>query len=122
VENLLAVARLRARARLAGLSDITVVGSNVRFSPVELPESRQVRVQRLYPRTVLKQATATMLVPMPRAVPGTSAGSGSTRSGTGQTVSLGAPPLRDRELLAWCEQLIDEVLTGAKPAGPDLAG
>jgi hypothetical protein len=55
-------------------------------------------------------------------VPGTSAGSGSTRSGTGQTVSLGAPPLRDRELLAWCEQLIDEVLTGAKPAGPDLAG
>ncbi|HBW20052.1 MAG TPA: transcription-repair coupling factor [Actinobacteria bacterium] len=122
LENLLAVARLRARARLAGLSDITVVGSNVRFSPVELPESRQVRVQRLYPRTVLKQATATMLVPMPRAVPGTSAGSGSTRSGTGQTVTLGAPPLRDRELLAWCEQLIDEVLTGAKPAGPDLAG
>jgi hypothetical protein len=52
----------------------------------------------------------TMLVPVPRAAPGTRAGSGSTRAGTGQTVSLGAPPLRDTDLLAWCEELIEAVL------------
>ena len=40
VDNLLAVARLRAVARQAGLTDITLQGNKIRFSPVELPESR----------------------------------------------------------------------------------
>jgi transcription-repair coupling factor (superfamily II helicase) len=110
VECLLTVARLRSSARRAGLTDITQQGGNIRFSPVELPDSRQVRVQRLYPRTVLKPPVRTMLVPVPKAAPGTRPGSGSTRAGTGQTVSLGAPPLRGAELLAWCEELIEAVL------------
>jgi transcription-repair coupling factor (superfamily II helicase) len=125
VENLLAVARLRAVARGAGLTDITLQGNHIRFGPVELPESRQVRVQRLYPGTVLKSAVRTMLVPVPKAVPGTRAGSGSTRAGTGQTISLGAPPLRDTELLAWCEELIGSVLAGLaseRTAGDGAAG
>jgi transcription-repair coupling factor (superfamily II helicase) len=115
VESLLTVARLRAQARRAGLTDITLQGNHVRFSPVELPDSKQVRVQRLYPRTLLKPAVRTMLVPVPKAAPGTRAGS--TRAGTGQTVSLGAPPLRNTELLAWCEELIESVL-GEAPGGP----
>jgi transcription-repair coupling factor (superfamily II helicase) len=110
VECLLTVARLRAQARQAGLTDITQQGGNIRFSPVELPDSRQVRVQRLYPRTLLKPAVRTMLVPVPKAAPGTRPGSGSTRAGTGQTVSIGAPPLRGADLLAWCEELIEAVL------------
>jgi transcription-repair coupling factor (superfamily II helicase) len=109
VENLLAVARLRSVARQAGLTDIALQGNYIRFAPVELPESRQVRVQRLYPGTVLKQAVRNMLVPVPKAGAGTRAGSGSTRAGTGQTISFGAPPLRDQELLAWCEELISSV-------------
>jgi transcription-repair coupling factor (superfamily II helicase) len=117
VENLLAVARLRAVARQAGLTDVMLQANSVRFGPVDLPESRQVRVQRLYPGTVLKPTVRTMLVPVPKAVPGTRAASGSTRAGTGQTISLGAPPLRDTELLAWCEELIVSVLEGLQPAG-----
>ncbi len=109
VENLLAVARLRARARRSGLTDITLQGNHIRFSPADLPDSKQVRVQRLYPRTLLKPAVRTMLVPVPKAAPGTRSGSGSTRAGTGQTVSLGAPPLRDNDLLNWCEELIETV-------------
>jgi transcription-repair coupling factor (superfamily II helicase) len=103
VESLLTVARLRAAARRAGLSDITQQGGYIKFSPVDLPDSRQVRVQRLYPRTVLKPAVRTMLVPVPKG------GSGSTRQGASATVSLGAPPLRDTDLLAWCEELIEAV-------------
>jgi transcription-repair coupling factor (superfamily II helicase) len=122
VENLLAVARLRAVARQAGLTDVMLQANHVRFGPVQLPESRQVRVQRLYPGTILKQSVATMLIPVPRAVPGTRAGSGSTRAGTGQTISLGAPPLRDTELLSWCEELIEAVLGGMGQAGPDASG
>ncbi len=120
VENLLAVARLRAVARQAGLTDITLQGSKIRFSPVDLPESRQVRVQRLYPGTVLKPAVSNMLVPVPKAVPG--ARGGSVRAGTGQTISLGAPPLRDQEMLAWCEELIGSVLDGLSPDGTSPGG
>jgi transcription-repair coupling factor (superfamily II helicase) len=109
VENLLAVARLRAVARGAGLTDIILQGTSIKFAPVDLPESRQVRLQRLYPGSVLKPAVSTMLVPVPKA-------SGSTRSGTRATVSLGAPPLRDRELLTWCEGLIESVLGGLSAA------
>jgi transcription-repair coupling factor (superfamily II helicase) len=115
VLNLLAVARLRAQARRAGLTDITLQGSHVRFSPVELPESREVRAQRLYPKTLLKPAVRTMLVPVPKA-DGARAGSGRAAPAR-SAVSLGAPPLRDQELLAWCEELIEAVLGGIDPAG-----
>jgi transcription-repair coupling factor (superfamily II helicase) len=125
VENLLAVARLRAVARKAGLTDITLQGNHIRFGPVELPDSRQVRLQRMYPGAIIKPTVSTMLIPVPKAVPGTragsSSGSGSTRAGTGQTISFGAPPLRDQELLAWCEELIAAVLAGANAGAADVA-
>jgi transcription-repair coupling factor (superfamily II helicase) len=92
VLNLLEVARLRTAARRAGLTDITVAGSHIRFAPVELPDSRQVRVQRLYPKTLLKPAVRTMLVPVPR------------------TATIGGQPLRDTELLTWCGEIIRSVL------------
>jgi transcription-repair coupling factor (superfamily II helicase) len=120
VLNLLEVARLRAGARRAGLTDITLQGNHVRFAPVELPESRQVRVQRLYPRTVLKQAVRTMLVPVPKTAPGSSAPAGLSRVGgrgpaSGSQVALGGQPLRDREMLAWCAGLIESVFGEPAP-------
>jgi transcription-repair coupling factor (superfamily II helicase) len=115
VLNLLAVARLRAKARRAGLTDIAQQGNHIRFAPVQLPDSREVRVQRLYPRTLLKPAVRTMLVPVPKA---DGARTGSARSAPARSaVSLGAPPLRDQELLAWCEELIDAVLGDVDVAG-----
>jgi transcription-repair coupling factor (superfamily II helicase) len=127
VESLLAVARLRFTARQAGLTDIMLQANHIRFTPVELPDSRAVRVQRLYPGTILKPAVSTMLVPVPKAVPGSRAGSApsrsqSTRAGTGPTISLGAPALRGQELLAWCEELIETVLGGLAPAGTPQGG
>jgi transcription-repair coupling factor (superfamily II helicase) len=106
VENLLDVARLRARARRAGLTDITQQGTFIRFSPVELPDSRQVRLQRLYPKTVLKPAVRSMLVPVPRVAP------------AGRPAPPGAPLLRDTELLTWCAQLVAAVLEPDAPGSP----
>jgi transcription-repair coupling factor (superfamily II helicase) len=111
VQSLLAVARLRAIARRSGLTDITVQGNHVRFSPVELPDSKQVRVQRLYPRTLLKPAVRTMLVPVPRDAPG---------ARPGAAAPPGAPLLRDRELLAWCGQLIEAVFGESGPVPPNV--
>ncbi|HEY7919600.1 MAG TPA: transcription-repair coupling factor [Streptosporangiaceae bacterium] len=110
VASLLDVARLRARARRAGLTDIVQQGTFIRFSPVELPDSRQVRVQRLYPKTVLKPAMRNMLVPAPRA--------GSGRR-PGQPAPPGAPLLRDTELLTWCGQLIEAVFEPDAPVKPE---
>jgi transcription-repair coupling factor (superfamily II helicase) len=89
VLNLLEVARFRAIARKAGLADVTLQGSHVRFSPVRLPDSRVVRLQRLYPKSIYKTATNTLLVPMPKTAP------------------LGGRPLRDQELLKWCTDLVE---------------
>ena len=110
VTSLLDVARLRARARRAGLTDIVQQGTFLRFSPVDLPDSRQVRVQRLYPKTVLKPATRSMLVPVPRA--------GSGRR-PGQPAPPGAPLLRDTELLTWCAQLIEAIFEPDAPVTPE---
>ena len=97
VVTLLDVARLRFAARQAGLTDIALQGSHVRFAPVQLPDSRVVRVQRLYPKTLLKPAVRTMLVPVPKT--GASGG------------GFGGEPLRDAELLAWCAEVIRSVLS-----------
>jgi transcription-repair coupling factor (superfamily II helicase) len=101
VLNLLEVARLRMMARGAGLTDITLQGNHVRFAPVELPDSRQVRVQRLYPKTIVKPAVSTMLVPVPKTA---------ARGGTPQMSTVGGQPLRDTELLAWCGEVVRAVL------------
>jgi transcription-repair coupling factor (superfamily II helicase) len=117
VLNLLEVARLRARARRAGLTDITLQGNHVRFAPVELPESKQVRVQRLYPKTLLKPAVRTMLVPAPKAVPGSSsAGASRGRAPASSVTAIGGQPLRDRDMLAWCAELINALF--GEPASP----
>ncbi|MCO5992778.1 transcription-repair coupling factor [Actinoallomurus rhizosphaericola] len=89
VLNLLEVARFRALARRGGLTDVTLQGNHIRFSPVSLPESRTVRLQRLYPKSILKTATNTLLVPVPKTAP------------------LGGRPLRDQELLKWCTDLVE---------------
>ncbi|MFE9339100.1 transcription-repair coupling factor [Streptomyces sp. NPDC007063] len=91
VENLLLVAGLRMLARSAGVTDITLQGDKVRFGPVELRESQELRLKRVYPGSVIKQATKQVLVPRPK--PGT----------------IGAKPLAGRDLLAWAGEFLTTV-------------
>jgi transcription-repair coupling factor (superfamily II helicase) len=99
VANLIAVARFRNRARSAGLTDVTLQGTMIRFGPVELPDSRRLRLDRLHPKSVVKQQLRTILVPRP-----------TTRPVSGE-------PLRDVELLQWCTTLIDDVIAEPAVAG-----
>jgi transcription-repair coupling factor (superfamily II helicase) len=92
VEALLLVARFRARARAAGIGEATIAGKNVRFAPVSLPESRVLRLQRLYPKSIVKAPVDTILVPRP-GTPG--------RTGT---------PLTGIALLEWARGVIDSVI------------
>src|SRR5699024_6953195 len=92
VENLVAVARLRLVAREAGLSDVVVHGRQVRFSPVRLKESQQLRLARLYPRSNYKEGTGTVVVPVP------------------MTARVGGRPLRDEAMLGWATDLVNQVM------------
>ncbi len=96
VDNLLAVARLRVRARAAGLTDINTQANYVRFAPLDLPDSIRVRVNRLYPRSVVKPALHSILVPKP------------------STAVIGGKPLRDVDVLDWAGRVIDDLV----PASP----
>ena len=65
VEALLGVAGLRMLARERGIQEIVPQGRVVRLAPVSLPESKQLRLQRLYPGSTIKHATDQILVPKP---------------------------------------------------------
>ena len=92
VENLLLVAGLRLFARRCGISDITLQGQNIRFGPVELRESQELRLQRIYPRSQIKASTKLLLVPRP------------------STGKIGGKPVVGRELLTWCTEFLTTVL------------
>ncbi|MDO9494792.1 MAG: helicase-related protein, partial [Nocardioides sp.] len=92
VEALLLVARFRARARRAGITEATIAGKNVRFAPVSLPESRVLRLQRLYPKSIVKTTVDTILVPRP----GTPGATGRPHTGVA--------------LLEWARGVIDSVI------------
>jgi transcription-repair coupling factor (superfamily II helicase) len=95
VLNLIEVARFRLLARAAGLTDIVGQGRFIRFGPAHLAESRVMRLQRLYPSSVVKDSAATVLVPRPTssAVPG--------------------EPLKDTALLRWGAEVIKEIFSNS---------
>ena len=92
VESLLLVARFRARARQAGIGEVTIAGKNVRFAPVTLPESRVVRLMRIFPNSIVKTQVDTILVPRP------------------QTAVVGGKPITGMALLEWARLVIDSVI------------
>ncbi|WIY83030.1 transcription-repair coupling factor [Propionimicrobium sp. PCR01-08-3] len=66
-EALLDVARFRLACREAGITEVMAQGNFIRFAPVaELPESRQLRLQRVHPGTLIKAQANVALVPRPR--------------------------------------------------------
>jgi transcription-repair coupling factor (superfamily II helicase) len=66
VRNLLRLAGVRAQATAVGLTELVCFGGRARLFPVDdLPESKQVRLDRLYRGAIWKQAERTLLVPLP---------------------------------------------------------
>lgn len=87
-ERLFTVARLREQARALGLEEIVQQGAKVRLGPLQLKDSQQVRMQRLYPGTHIRLATRQVLVPLPK------------------PKGLGEKPIADDDLLAWVRDLL----------------
>ena len=94
--RLASLARLRALAAHLGVREIVAQGRSIRFAPLSLPESARMRVTRLYPGTVLKPATRTIVVPAPG------------------TARMGGGPIEGEALLRWVEVLLRAVVAGDK--------
>jgi len=95
VELLIQVAILRTTARNLGIREIVMQGKNLRISPIKLPESRILRMQRLYPGSLYKAATNVALVALPS----------EKWSPLGETSKL-----RDNSILAWATNVLHELL------------
>jgi transcription-repair coupling factor (superfamily II helicase) len=107
VRNLMAVAAFRHTCRQAGVAEVAAHGpASIRLGPVELPDSAQLRLKRLYPRSVYKPASKQVIVPRPT-------------EGDGR---IGAPPLRDIALLDWCIKLLADLGPVPVAAGAGQAG
>lgn len=65
VENLIAVSRLRRMAQKAGLSEFVNAAGKLRIVGAELPDSIQVRLQRMYPGSRYLAQTRTVMLPLP---------------------------------------------------------
>ncbi len=96
VAALIQVAILRASARKLGIQEMIFQGKNLRISPIKLAESRQLRIQRIYPGSLYKGATNVALIALPA----------HDWSPLGERENL-----RDTSLIAWATSVLQE-LTG----------
>ncbi len=110
VSRLLTVARLRHQARRAGISEIIVQGTRIKIGSVELPDSRQVRLKRLFPGSTYRAAAKAIQVSFPKAGRG-----------------AGQPNLRDVELIQWVADFLTKMfdveavdVTGGAPAKKEV--
>lgn len=92
VNNLFAIAALRHHAAKVNLSDVVATGPKLRVSPANLPDSRRVRLERLYPGSKYMAVNDTALIPLPE-------------------------DLDDAEMIAWARQLLEQMwpLTPTEP-------
>ncbi len=93
-EVLLGVARFRLLCRQVGLTEVVGQGNNIRFSPASLSESREMRLGRLYPGSVIKRQAGFILVPRPTTAPVTGA------------------PVVGHELLDWATRVVQDLFVG----------
>ncbi len=89
VEALIEVARFRLLCREVGLTEVITAGNFVRFSPADLPDSKVMRMERLYPGAQQRKALHQVLLPWPKTQPITGA------------------PIKDAALLAWATAAVN---------------
>ncbi len=91
VLNLLAVSRFRVAAREVGLTDVALQGNFIKFAPADLPESKTMRLQRMYPGAMVKPALDAVLIPKPK------------------TARVAGRDLVDAEVLDWVNTVVETI-------------
>ncbi len=94
VERLIDVAKLRILMRSANVAEVIGAGKTVRLSPIELTESRSLRLARLYPGSIIKAAARTIIVPLPQE----------------KALGVKSESPDSKDLLGWVSELIQAVI------------
>ena len=94
-QSLLKVAALRAQAKALGITEVVSTGKFLKIYPLVLPESRQLRLTRLYPGSLYKSATNSVLVTIAKP--------------SGWSPSNPSPSMGDTSLLAWVSTALEEL-------------
>jgi transcription-repair coupling factor (superfamily II helicase) len=94
-KSLLGVASLRAQAKVLKLTEVVVQGKLLRLAPLSLPESKQLRLARMYPGSIYKATTNTVLVALPKAEV--------------WNPSASTPEIVDTSLLAWVVEALNQL-------------
>ena len=98
VGRLVSVAKLRLLAREYDVAEIAVTGTTLKVSPMSLPDSKQMRLKRLYPSAGYRAASGVVQLPLPRVED-----------------SVGADRVRDLVLLQFVADLLLQL--DGKPKG-----
>ena len=93
---LVQVAVLRASARKLGIHEMIQQGKNLRISPIKLPESKQLKMQRIYPGSMYKGASNVALIALPA----------TEWSPLGERSKL-----RDTSVIAWATSVLQDLLS-----------
>ncbi|MEV5651369.1 transcription-repair coupling factor [Nocardia sp. NPDC052254] len=98
VGRLVSVAKLRLLCREYGIQEAGVTGTTLKVSPMQLPDSKQMRLKRLYPSASYRPTTGIVQLPLPRVED-----------------SVGASRVRDVRLLQFVADLL--LTLDGKPKG-----
>ncbi|WP_010156499.1 transcription-repair coupling factor, partial [Leucobacter chromiiresistens] len=107
VERLAAVSALRRRASRLGLAKVVAAGPALRMEPVELLDSRRMRMNRMYPGARYVEASKSLQIPLP----GGTASSRSPLAGVGQKL-VGD----EGDIVAWTGRVLATLLEAEAPA------
>ena len=96
------LAALRVRAKGYGLTEVVLQGKFLRIAPITLPDSIVMRLNRVYPGSIVKSANETVLV---------------ARTSTPNWI--GGAEVGDTSVLPWTveviDTIVDPVLASPKP-------
>lgn len=110
--SLLLLAEFKRLCREAGLTEVMAQGNYIRFAPLVgrhapdgkelgIPDSRRLRLERLYPGSVVKHAANMLLVPRPR------------------TAKVAGQPIGDDALVEWAAHFVRDILLPTPPTAGD---
>ncbi len=107
VQRLASVSALRRRAAKLGLSKVVAAGPNLRIEPVELLDSRRMRMNRMYPGSRYTESTKTLQIPLP----------GGTASSRSPLAGVGQKRMGDEgDIVAWTGRVLGTLLEADPPA------
>ena len=92
VNNLAVISRLRLLCRDLGVHEVVQTGTRISFSPIDLQDSGQARLKRLFPSAMYRATTKIVLIPAPK-------------KGAG----MRAVALRDVDLIQWAADALTQL-------------